>query len=157
MYIDLCTQPLAKIYIRKGKECYLDPIRKKLIYITPEETVRQQVISYLLYDLKVPADRISVEENLSHYGIKSIRRTDITIKRLTKEGDLIPIAVIECKAPGIGLGEKVGEQLSYYSNTLGCDYAMMINGMEYLCYHLPVFFQIVNFTRNALTAVQKTV
>lgn len=135
MYIDLSAQPLPKIYIRKGKECYLDPIRKKLIYITPEETVRQQVISHLLYDLKVPADMISVEENLSHYGIKSIRRTDITIKCLTKDGDLIPIAVVECKAPGVGLSEKVGEQLAYYSDTLGCDYAMMINDVEYQCFH----------------------
>lgn len=135
MYIDLSKQPLPKVYIRKGRECYLDPIRKKLIYITPEETVRQQVISHLLYDLAVPADMISVEENLSHYGIKSIRRTDITIKCLTKNGDLIPVAVIECKAPGIGLGDKVAEQLSFYSDTLGCDYAMMINDIEYQCYH----------------------
>lgn len=135
MYIDLSKQPLPKIYTRKGRECYLDPIRKKLIYITPEETVRQQVISYLLYDLDVPADMISVEENLAHYGIKSIRRTDITIKCLTKEGDLIPVAVIECKAPGIDLGDKVAEQLSFYSDTLGCDYAMMINDIEYQCYH----------------------
>lgn len=33
---------LPPIYKRLGKECYLDPIRKKLIYITPEETVRQE-------------------------------------------------------------------------------------------------------------------
>ena len=135
MHIDLSLQPLPKIYTRKGRKCYLDPIRKKLIFITPEETVRQQVISYLLHDLSVPADMISVEEHLSHYGIKSIRRTDITIKCLTKEGDLIPIAVIECKAPGVGLGEKVAEQLAFYSNTLGCDYAMMINDIDYQCFH----------------------
>ena len=135
MYIDLSSQPLPKVYTRKGRKCYLDPIRKKLIYITPEETVRQQVISHLLYDLNVPADMISVEENLSHYGIKSVRRADITVKCLTKEGELIPIAVIECKAPGIGLGDKVAEQLSFYSDTLGCDYAMMINDAEYQCFH----------------------
>lgn len=135
MYIDLSSQPLPKIYMRKGRECYLDPIRKKLIYVTPEETVRQQVISHLLYDLNVPADMICVEENLSHYGIKSTRRTDITIKCYTDEGDLIPIAVIECKAPSVGLVDKVAEQLSFYSDTLGCDYAMMINGLEYECFH----------------------
>ena len=135
MYIDLSSQPLPKIYMRKGRECYLDPIRKKLIYVTPEETVRQQVISHLLYDLNVPADMICVEENLSHYSIKSTRRTDITIKCYTDEGDLIPIAVIECKAPSVGLVDKVAEQLSFYSDTLGCDYAMMINGLEYECFH----------------------
>ena len=39
---------MPPIYKRNGRECYLDPIRKKLIYITPEETVRQSVILYLL-------------------------------------------------------------------------------------------------------------
>ena len=45
---------LPPIYKRNGKDCYLDPIRKKLIYITPEETVRQEVISYLMDSLNVP-------------------------------------------------------------------------------------------------------
>ena len=51
---------LPPIYKRNGKECYLDPIRKKLIYITPEETVRQRVIYYVLNYLKVPAENIVV-------------------------------------------------------------------------------------------------
>ena len=83
MYIDLSSQPLPKIYSRKGKDCYLDPIRKKLIFITPEETVRQRVISYLLNDLKVPIEMISVEQHLSHYGIKSSLRADILINCFT--------------------------------------------------------------------------
>lgn len=135
MYIDLSKQSMPKIFVRNGKKCYLDPIRKKLIYITPEETVRQQVISYLLNDLKVPKEMISVEDHLSHYGIKSSLRADILIKCFTEAGELIPIAVIECKAPGIGLGEKTANQMLEYSDLLGCDYAMMINGEEYFCYY----------------------
>lgn len=145
MNIDLSAQPLPKIYIRNGRECYLDPIRKKLIYITPEETVRQQVISYLLYELKVPMNMINVEENLSHYGINSKRRTDITIKGYNKEGNRIPIVVIECKAPGIGLGENVADQLYFYSEALGCDYAMMLNDVECRCYHYNEKTQIYDF------------
>ena len=135
MYIDLSAQPLPKIYIRKGRECYLDPIRKKLIYITPEETVRQQVLSYLINDLKVPVGMISVEDHLSHYGLKTSLRADIIIKCYTKNDELIPIAVIECKAPGVGLGEKTANQMLDYSDLLGCDYAMMINGEEFFCYY----------------------
>lgn len=135
MYIDLSSQPLPKIYKRKGKECYLDPIRKKLILITPEETVRQRVLSYIINELKVPMEMISVEDHLSHYGIKSSLRADILIKCFTKDDELIPIAVIECKAPGIGLGEKTANQMLEYSDLLGCDYAMMINGDEYFCYY----------------------
>ena len=135
MYIDLSSQPLPKIYKRKGKECYLDPIRKKLIFITPEETVRQRVLSYIINELKVPMEMISVEDHLSHYGIKSSLRADILIKCFTEENELIPIAVIECKAPGIGLGEKTANQMLEYSDLLGCDYAMMTNGDEYFCYY----------------------
>lgn len=135
MYIDLSKQSLPKIFVRNGRECYLDPIRKKLIYITPEETVRQRVISYLLNDLKVPAEMISVEDHLSHYGIQSSLRADILIKCFTSENELIPIAVIECKAPGIGLGDKTANQMLEYSDLLGCDYAMMVNGDEFFCYY----------------------
>lgn len=70
MYIDLSKQPLPKVYKHDGKPCYLDPIRKKLIFITPEETVRQQMISYLRNELYVPDNMISVEEHRSHYGIR---------------------------------------------------------------------------------------
>ncbi len=135
MYIDLSSQPLPQIYKRKGKECYLDPIRKKLIFITPEETVRQRVLSYIINELNVPMEMISVEEHLSHYGIKSSLRADIIIKCFTKNEELIPLAVIECKAPGIGLGDKTANQMLGYSDLLGCDYAMMINGDEYFCYY----------------------
>ena len=44
MINDLSKAQLPPIYKRDGRDCYLDPIRQKLIFITPEETVRQ--ISY---------------------------------------------------------------------------------------------------------------
>ena len=47
-------EKLPKVYKRNGKECYLDPIREKIIYITPEETVRQKVIIHLTENLQVP-------------------------------------------------------------------------------------------------------
>lgn len=149
MYIDLSVQPLPPIYTRKGRECYLDPIRKKLVYITPEETVRQQVLSYLLNDLKVPVEMISVEDSLSHYQIKSKLRADIIIKAFTESEELMPIAVIECKAPWVGLGDKTIEQMLEYCDLLGCDYAMMINGEDFFCYHYEnqenKYIQITSF------------
>lgn len=61
------SEKLPLIYKRNGRECYLDPIRKKLIYITPEETVRQKVILYLTDILHVPLREIVSEQHLSHY------------------------------------------------------------------------------------------
>ena len=62
MKINIAEQLLPEVYKRRGKDCYLDPIRQKLIYITPEETVRQRMISYLVNELKVPRGAILVEK-----------------------------------------------------------------------------------------------
>ncbi|MDD6135592.1 MAG: type I restriction enzyme HsdR N-terminal domain-containing protein [Lachnospiraceae bacterium] len=121
---------LPPIYKRNGKDCYLDPIRKKLIYITPEETVRQMVISYLINVLEVPADLIVVEEHLSHYGINTNKRADIIIHTIDKENNQRPIAVIECKAPNVYLDVKAQDQMLEYCDMLEADYAMMVNTVD---------------------------
>lgn len=121
---------LPPIYKRNGKDCYLDPIRKKLIYITPEETVRQMVISYLINVLEVPADLIVVEEHLSHYGINTNKRADIIIHTIDKENNQRPIAVIECKAPNVYLDIKAQDQMLEYCDMLEADYAMMVNTVD---------------------------
>ena len=72
--MDLSKAKLPPVYKRNGRDCYLDPIRQRLIFITPEETVRQKVIAYLIDVLKVPPEVIAVEDHLSHYGLKSRNR-----------------------------------------------------------------------------------
>ena len=123
-----------QLYKRKGKDCYLDPIRKKLIYVTPEETVRQNVIAYLIDELKVPEDMLIVEQHLSHYGINSKKRADIVIHAINAEDVMVPIAVIECKAPEIYLDERARDQMLEYCDLIGADYAMLVNGERQLCF-----------------------
>lgn len=132
--IDLKRQRLPKVYMRNNKECYLDFIREKLIYITPEETIRQKVISYLIDVLEVPKEVIAVEESLSHYGIKSSKRADIIIHAYDKENRMIPVVVIECKASDVFLGDRALNQMLDYCDALYCDYAMLINGNQEYCY-----------------------
>ena len=79
MRINIEDQSLPEVYKRHGKECYLDPVRQKLIYITPEETVRQRMISYLVQELDIPKEAILVEEHLAHYHVNSKRRADIIV------------------------------------------------------------------------------
>lgn len=135
MEYDIMSSKLPEIYQRAGKECYLDPIRKKLIYITPEETVRQHIISVLLNRLNVPMNMIRVEERLSHYGIESRKRADIIIEKYNeKENVVAPLAVIECKAPGVLIGEKALEQVIGYVDELNCDYAMITDGQTTFTY-----------------------
>lgn len=135
MMNQISKMKLPPIYKRNEKECYIDPIRKKLIYITPEETVRQRVVAYLMQVLEVPADMLIVESHLAHYKIDSKRRADIVIHAINEEGMLYPIAIVECKAPGVGLDESVGDQLCDYCDSLGADYAMMVNDIECFCFH----------------------
>ena len=92
--MNLSKSKLPRVYKRNGRKCYLDPVRKKLIYITPEETIRQKVIFYLISVLKVPANMLIVEEPLSHYGVRTKDRADIVIRSATKDGQVVPLAVI---------------------------------------------------------------
>lgn len=118
MILDAFKQRLPRIYMRKEKACYLDPVRKKLIYVTPEETVRQQVLSYLTETLHVPAEMIGTEVHLSHYGVSSHRRADIVVHGLHDDTSMMPLAIIECKAPGVVLGDAAAQQLADYCNAL---------------------------------------
>lgn len=58
---ELKAIPLPAIYKREGKESYYDTYRKKLIEITPEETVRQRVAAYFENECGVPKEMISLE------------------------------------------------------------------------------------------------
>ena len=128
MNINECALPQK--YMRNGKECYLDPVRKKLIYVTPEETLRQKVISYLIQELKVPKEAIKVEEHLSHYDVESKKRADIIIHAA---GD-IPLAVIECKSENVYIDEKARTQVFEYCDLLEADYAFIVNPFGLACY-----------------------
>lgn len=133
MRINIEGQSLPEVYKRHGKECYLAPVRQKLIYITPEETVRQRMISYLMNEVNVPKEAILVEEHLSHYHVNSKRRADIVVRGTQDETDY-PILIVECKAPEVYLDQKAHEQVFDYCDALGADDAMVCNGYEMYCY-----------------------
>lgn len=128
------SEQLPPIYQRNGRDCYLDPIRQKLIYITPEETVRQRVIFYLINVLHIPVQEIISEQHLSHYGIKTKKRADIVIHATDADGQAVPIAVVECKAPNVYLDLRAKEQMFEYCDMMGADYAMLTNGIDQYCF-----------------------
>lgn len=133
---DFMKSKLPPIYKRNNQNAYLDTIRQKLIFVTPEETVRQHVISFLIDELKIPKNLIRVEEILKHYGVKSNDRADIIIDAYDeKENIFYPIAAIECKSPEIFLDDKVFNQVANYSDKLGCIYCCLTNGTENFCYY----------------------
>lgn len=122
---------LPEIYKREGKECYFDTFRKKLIEITPEETVRQKVAQYFELFCGVPKDLIELEVPISYYVKGAKGRADIIIHKWdSNEKAKYPLAVIECKNEDVILTDRVAEQAVRYCNIIGGKYIIITNGVE---------------------------
>lgn len=122
---------LPAIYKREGKDCYYDVYRKKLIEITPEETVRQKVAMLFEQKYGVPREMISLEVPMSHYVAGVSGRADIVIHALDENSQSIyPVTIIECKKEDVFLTERVAEQAIGYCDVLGGTYIVLTNGLE---------------------------
>ena len=134
MFFDYENENLSEIFKRENEEYYLDPIRRKLILITPEETVRQKWINFILNSLNVPEHLISVEEKLSHYGIASKLRADIIINGNDNKGSKYPLCIVECKAPEVPISDKAFDQVFQYCDHIGAEFAIVSNGYSTYVY-----------------------
>lgn len=121
---------IPETVMKNGKKYIYDKIRKKEIPFTPEEKVRQQVLTYLIEDLEVPEYMIDEETAMSYYKVDSVRRPDILIlKKDESIGEAVPMAVIECKRNGTTIDATIIEQTLFYAQQLGCNYAMITDGL----------------------------
>jgi hypothetical protein len=121
-----------KYRIHKEKKQILDMVRKKYTSLTPEEWVRQNFIAWLIYEKKYPAGLIAVEKELSLNELK--KRFDVVIYNKNH----IPIAIIECKAPGVKIVQKVFEQASRYNMVVKAKYLIVTNGLEHYCCNIDM-------------------
>ncbi|MFM2224077.1 MAG: hypothetical protein RJA07_279 [Bacteroidota bacterium] len=99
-------------------------IRKKYVSITPEELVRQQLIYFLVDEIKIPSAKIAVEKQIDVNGLK--KRFDI----LVYNNDSKPMILAECKAPQIKLTSDVFSQIANYNLTLQVKYLLVCNGID---------------------------
>ena len=129
-YYDFNKYKIPEITVKEGKKYIYDRIRKKNVPYTPEEKVRQQVVVYLIEELKVPEYMIDEEITLSYYKVDSPRRPDILILRKNETiGEAVPMAVIECKKNNTVIDGPIIEQTLYYVEQLNCNYAMITDGL----------------------------
>ena len=103
-----------------------DNVRKKWLLLTPEEWVRQHVVSYLVYNRKYPTSFISLEKEIELNGTR--KRYDIVVydKRMK------PFVIVECKAFDVKLNNEVMEQAMRYNLVLRVPYVMLTNGANEL-------------------------
>ena len=126
----------CKVKEKDGK--LFDPIRRKYVRAIPEEYVRQKTIRFLRNQLKVPSDRIVVEQSLSTLGVEGDkRRIDIGI--LDPDGNLT--VVVECKCSLVGDSEHAFIQAQDYLTELHARYFFVTDGMifkgyryRYMCF-----------------------
>lgn len=106
-----------------------DPLRKKLVALTPEEKVRQWFISVLETQMQVPRHMM-----MSEVGFKLAdkqMRSDILVYSRTAK----PLMVVECKRPDVPLNQDVLDQAIRYNMVLDVRYIVVTNGLSTHIFH----------------------
>ena len=123
-----------------GRTEVFDPIRRKWLFLTPEERVRQIFILYLLNVKKVPASHLSIEKAITVNGLT--KRYDIVVFG----DDRKPYMVVECKAPEVEITQAVLEQAGRYNSTLHAPVLGVTNG-------IAQYFFSIQFDTGQITPV----
>lgn len=105
-----------------------DIIRKKYVALTPEEKVRQHIISVLIKDKNIPQSLISVEAQIKVGKLN--KRFDILIY----DRQLKPWMIIECKKEDINLNPEILNQAIRYNKTINAPYLLITNGKDFFCF-----------------------
>lgn len=111
-----------------GVERVFDQLRGKYVALTPEEWVRQHFVGYMVGVLGYPAPLMANEVGISFNGMS--RRCDTVL--YSRQG-LVPLMIIEYKAPDIALTRKVFEQILRYNIVLKVKWLVVSNGLQHYC------------------------
>ena len=125
-----------KTYKTAKGDKYFDIIRNIFVNITPEETVRQKMIYFLIDNMNVNIDKIQVEDHLLHWNIKDFNgRMDIVLT-YNDNDDKKVLAVIECKKEDIFIESmQFFEQAENYANLVESKYVILVNGTNIQIYY----------------------
>ena len=120
----------ANIKKEGEKSLIFDNLRKRYVSLTPEEWVRQHFVGYLINHKHYPAALMANEISISLNGMT--RRCDTVVYNRQLE----PLAIVEYKAPTVGISRKTFEQAMAYNNVLRVPYIIISNGLRHYCCHL---------------------
>jgi len=114
-----------RIRTDEGKQMIFDPIRKKYVFLTPEEWVRQNFIQFLKSEKKYPQNLMSVEKQVLVNGKQ--RRFDLLI--YSRKG--LPHLIAEFKAPSVKITQETFDQVVRYNMALRVERVVVSNGMQH--------------------------
>lgn len=121
--LGITEMPLPEIIQNGIAKRYFDPIRKKGINVTKEETIRQQVLRYLLDVIMVPEEMIVSEDHMAHYDKSATMRADITVRNRNDT-----LLIVECKEPNVPIDGEPIKQLFGYNEIMKSKYLLLTNG-----------------------------
>lgn len=119
--------PHLKIKKEADKRFVFDPLRKKWLVLQPEEMVRQLMVQYLLQEKGYSPNRISLEKGLQIN--ERAKRFDI----LVYDAQVLPLMLIECKAPKVKIDNSTFEQAAWYNMPLRVKYLVVSNAIDSYC------------------------
>ena len=114
----------APIKETDGGKYIWDSLRRKWLSLTPEEWVRQHVISWLVAHKAVPALRITQEFPVNING--QHQRADIVVMDEKAQ----PHILVECKAPEVDIDNEVVMQAIRYNTVVKARYIVLTNGRK---------------------------
>lgn len=110
-----------------GKQLIFCQVRKKFLVLTPEEWVRQQLISFLHVGLAYPLSLMKIEREVK--GGHRTKRADLIIYNTSGKPQLL----VECKAPNEKLDKETFFQLGRYNRFINAPLLLISNGMQHYC------------------------
>jgi hypothetical protein len=122
-----------KLTEQNGQLYIFDVLRKKLLLLTPEEWVRQHFVQYLMQVKGYPKTLIKLEGGLRVNGMA--KRSDIVV--FDKLGQ--KALMVECKAPGVAITQKVFDQIALYNITHRIPLLAVSNGLQH--YYCAIDFE----------------
>lgn len=116
-----------RLKTEEGKDHIFCQVRKKFLVLTPEEWVRQNLISFLNKDLSYPLSLMKIERQVK--GGARTKRADLIICNPQGKATIL----IECKAPKEPLNNETFFQLGRYNRHINATILLISNGISHYC------------------------
>ncbi|MFW6259631.1 MAG: type I restriction enzyme HsdR N-terminal domain-containing protein [Tangfeifania sp.] len=114
-----------RIKVQGDKQFIFDSLRKKFLFLTPEEWVRQNFIQFLVQHKRYPQSLMAVEKQIAVNG--KLFRFDLVVYRRSGQ----PFLIAEFKAPGVKITQQAFDQVVRYNMALKVKLVIVSNGLQH--------------------------